>query len=247
MNELSTIQWLIVGIMFAWSGFVRSGIGFGGAALTLPLLLLVHESPIFFLPMISWHLLFFASLTLRNRYKNIDYKTLGKGLSIMIVPKMIGIFGLLSFPDKIMSLLIYSITIIYALSYVLKKPFSSKDKTSDGLMLGLGGYTSGTSLIGAPLIVAVLSKYIDKQKLRDTLFGLWIILVSIKMSALTLANVDLQISYSLWLLFPAWIGHYFGLKIHDKMLTTDDKKFKQVIGSVLLVICLLGFFRLAST
>ncbi len=247
MYEPSITHWVIIGSMFAWSGFVRSGIGFGGAALTLPLLLLVHESPIFFLPIISWHLLFFASLTLRDRYHNIEYKILGKSLLVMIVPKIVGILGLLSLPDKIMSIIIYSITLAYAISYVLKKPFVSKNKASDGLVLAIGGYISGTSLIGAPLIVAVMSKYISKLQLRDTLFALWIILVSIKMSAFTIAGVDLQITNSIWLLLPAWVGHYFGLKAHDKMLTTDDEKFKQIIGSILLIICLLGFIRLATT
>ncbi|MFK7862332.1 MAG: hypothetical protein AB8B64_26225 [Granulosicoccus sp.] len=41
----SVSGWKLLAIAagFDWSGFVRSGLGFGGAALTLPLLLLVHN------------------------------------------------------------------------------------------------------------------------------------------------------------------------------------------------------------
>ena len=63
MIELSFIQLAAIALIFAWSGFVRSGIGFGGALFTLPFLLLVLDDPLVFLPIISIHLLFFASTT----------------------------------------------------------------------------------------------------------------------------------------------------------------------------------------
>jgi uncharacterized membrane protein YfcA len=50
MTELSFIQLVAIAIIFAWSGFVRSGIGFGGALFTLPFLLLVLDDPLVFLP-----------------------------------------------------------------------------------------------------------------------------------------------------------------------------------------------------
>ena len=58
--ELALWQILLVGACFMWSGFVRSGLGFGGAALTLPLLLMIHNDPLLFLPAICWQLLFFS-------------------------------------------------------------------------------------------------------------------------------------------------------------------------------------------
>jgi uncharacterized membrane protein YfcA len=72
MIDLSFFQLAAIALIFAWSGFVRSGIGFGGALFTLPFLLLVLDDPLVFLPIISFHLLFFASITvigdlLKNR------------------------------------------------------------------------------------------------------------------------------------------------------------------------------------
>jgi uncharacterized membrane protein YfcA len=36
---------ILIGLIFVWTGFVRTGLGFGGAALGLPLMLLVGGSP----------------------------------------------------------------------------------------------------------------------------------------------------------------------------------------------------------
>jgi hypothetical protein len=43
----------LVSLIFMWAGFVRTGLGFGGAALGLPLMLLVGASPVYWLPPVS--------------------------------------------------------------------------------------------------------------------------------------------------------------------------------------------------
>ena len=47
MPDFSLVQLAFIIIIFVWSGFVRSGLGFGGAIFTLPFLLLVHNDPLF--------------------------------------------------------------------------------------------------------------------------------------------------------------------------------------------------------
>ena len=64
MADLAFYQYSFVGLIFVWSGFVRSGLGFGGAVLSLPFLLLVLDDPLIFLPLIAVHLLVFSSLTI---------------------------------------------------------------------------------------------------------------------------------------------------------------------------------------
>ncbi len=56
MENLIWWQYALIGAIFIWSGFVRSGLGFGGAVLALPFLLLVKNDPLLFLPIISVHL-----------------------------------------------------------------------------------------------------------------------------------------------------------------------------------------------
>jgi hypothetical protein len=63
---------VLVGLIFLWAGFVRTGLGFGGAALGLPLMLLVGATPVYWLPIIGIHLLFFSSLTLVKSLKKVE-------------------------------------------------------------------------------------------------------------------------------------------------------------------------------
>jgi uncharacterized membrane protein YfcA len=251
MGELVWYQYLLIALIFVWSGFVRSGLGFGGAVLSLPFLLLIDDRPLVYLPIIAGHLLFFSCMVwLESAYKNrrsstpvsegVDWPYLKKILAIMIVPKMIGVFGLITLPSAVMSSIIFVIVSVYAFSYILNKPFKSPDPKLDWLFLILGAYISGTSLIGAPLIIAVVSTQITKEKLRDTLFALWFILVAIKMVAFVYVGVDLQLIHHLWLLPCAGIGHLIGVRFHNYIIHADQKIFFRVLGSVLLITSFAG-------
>lgn len=86
--EFSNLQLAVTACLFLWSGFVRSGLGFGGAALGLPFMLLVYNQPIFWIPIIGLQLLFFSGLTLRNRLHNVDWIYL-KQAGLWILPAAI--------------------------------------------------------------------------------------------------------------------------------------------------------------
>lgn len=258
MSELALYQYVLIGLIFVWSGFVRSGLGFGGAVLSLPFLLLVLDEPLVFLPIIAVHLLVFSSLTIwmNNRKSSrvdhqgravagtVDWQYLWRILAIMIVPKLIGVFGLITLPSDIMSTIIFVIVAGYSISYILDRPLRSGSRFVDALFLMLGGYISGTSLIGAPLIIAVAAQHLPKEKLRDTLFALWFILVVIKMAAFVWVGVDLQLIHHLWLLPCAAIGHVTGLYVHDRMLKAETPVFFRVLGVVLLVVSSIGMVRM---
>lgn len=256
MDNLELYQYIAIALIFIWSGFVRSGLGFGGALLSLPFLLLVDNRPLVYLPLIAVHLLFFASITvIQNHHKQkhlrengsgdttVDWAYLRRALGIMIVPKLVGVLGLLTLPTAIMSRIIFIIVIAYSLSYIFKRPFRSNKRWVDTLFLMLGGYISGTSLIGAPLIVAVFSTHVAKHQLRDTLFVLWFILVVIKMVAFIYTDVDLQLENHIWLLPCAAIGHVIGLRFHQTLLNTDTVFFYRVLGGVLLTISVVGLWQ----
>lgn len=261
MADLLWYQYGLLAIVFVWSGFVRSGLGFGGSVLSLPFLLLIHNDPLVYLPIISVHLLFFASLTfwLDHRKKirskktkasthntGVDWAYLKKALSIMIVPKLVGVFGLITMPADILSIIIFIIITCYSITYITNKPFSSNNRWLDIFFLGLGAYISGTSLIGAPLIIVVFANHVAKEQLRNTLFALWFILVSIKMAAFIYADVDLQLFHHLWLLPCAAIGHIFGLKLHNRMLKAESSQFFRVVGIALLSISLIGLAQIIT-
>ena len=152
--------------------------------------------------MISVHLLFFSALTvIKNRKRSnnsdnptastINWKYLRRVLAIIIVPKLIGVFGLITLAPELLSSIIFVIVAVYSTSYIFNKTFNSKNKYLDIIFLMLGGYISGTSLIGAPLIIAVLANHINRHQLRDSLFVLWFVLVTIKMAAFIYVGIDL--------------------------------------------------------
>lgn len=257
MTDLLWYQYVLIGLIFAWSGFVRTSLGFGGAVLALPFLLLVVNEPLLFLPIIAIQLLIFSSWIAWSGHRqlqkeevggaspesNIDWGYLFKALKIMIIPKLVGVVGLLTLPANVMTSIIFGIVIIYAIGYVLNKPFKSKNKYVDYVLLALGGYVSGTSLIGAPLIVAVFATHVAKEQLRDTMFVLWFILVVIKMISFLIAGVDLQLIHQLWLLPCAFIGHLAGEKAHRYMLKADTGLFFRVLGAVLILVSVVGLIH----
>lgn len=170
----------------------------------------------------------------------MDWRYLWRILGIMIVPKLIGVFGLITLPGDVLSAIIFVIVALYSLSYIFNRPFRSGSRTVDALFLMAGGYISGTSLIGAPLIIAVVAQHLPREKLRDTLFALWFILVLIKMAAFIWAGVDLQLVHHLWLLPCAAIGHVLGLYAHERILRAETPVFFRVLGVVLLVVSGVG-------
>lgn len=237
--EFTTIEWLLVALIFLWTGFVRTGLGFGGAALGLPFMLMVEDNLLYWLPMIGIHLLFFSSLTLSQALKKVDWEYLKKSLFWILPPTLLGVMGLVSLPTSWLVIFVYAITIFYALMWVLDKAISSENSWVDRTLLVLGGYVAGTSLTGAPLMVAVFARHVAAKLLRNTLFVLWFILVSIKMSTFVILDVTIEWQTALMLIPVAAIGHVAGLKAHEFILH-NNRLFKQVMGGMLLIVSLIG-------
>ena len=241
--DFSTLDIAFTCLLFMWAGFVRSGLGFGGAALGLPFMLFILDQPIYWLPIIGTHLLFFTSLTLRTRLHDVNWQYLKTSLLYIIPPALIGVFGLLNLPNLWIVTFIYGITLLYAVMWLLEKSFHSENAWVDRLLLIFGGYIAGTSLTGAPLMVAVYVRNVSKAQLRNTLFVLWFILVSIKMSTFAALGVELNTLTAIVLLPVAAVGHFIGLKTHD-MILRNDVVFKKVIGGMLVMVSGLALWNL---
>ena len=241
--EFSVLEIVLTGLLFMWAGFVRSGLGFGGAALGLPFLLFIYDKPVYWLPIIGAHLLFFTSLTLRTRLNNVNWQYLKSSLFYIIPPALIGVLGLVNLPNLWIVTFIYSITLLYAVMWLLNKSFHSDNVWIDKTLLIFGGYVAGTSLTGAPLMVAVYVRNVNQSQLRNTLFVLWFILVGIKMTTFAALGVDLNVLTAIVLLPVAAVGHFIGLKTHD-MILRNDILFKRVIGGMLVIVSGLALWNL---
>ena len=239
---LTSVEIVFISVIFIWIGFVRTGLGFGGAVLGLPLLMLVTGSPIDWLPIIGIHLLFFSGIALINSLRTVEWSYLKKSLPWILPAKVIGVIGLISLPPLVMTFIVYTITSIYALTWIMNVQIASREGWVSRMLLILGGYISGTSLNGAPLLVAVYMQNIEIKKLRNTLFVLWFLLVTIKMSAFLMVNVYINWKFSLMLIPVAALGHFVGLKVHDRIIE-NDTQFKRWMGSALILICMAGISK----
>ncbi len=233
---------------------MRSGLGFGGALFTLPFLLLIHNDPLFFLPIISLHLLFFAGLTVIQSERgtkdanstSVNWQFVRYSLLVMIVPKLAGVVGLLVLPTALMNLIIFSLIAAYSLTYILGKPLQSNSRLIDIVFLIAAAYISGTSLIGGPLVIAVAMRHIRPHEFRNTLFVIWWILVSIKLCAFVIADVDIQLLNALWLLPFAGIGHLIGHRFHQQLLQRDSASFYRILGWILLGTAIVGISQVLA-
>ena len=233
------MEWVFIVLIFIWTGFVRTGLGFGGAALGLPFMLMIHDDLLYWLPMIGIHLLFFSSLTLSKAIREVDWPFLKQSLLWILPPTLLGVFGLVNLPAQWLVMFVYSITIYYAWMWLTNKRIHSERAWVDRGLLMTGGYIAGTSLTGAPLMVAVFTKHVLPHLLRNTLFVLWFVLVSIKMSTFIMLDVKIEWQTALFLIPFAAVGHYYGLKAHEFILTNNDL-FKRVMGGMLLLVSTVG-------
>ena len=110
--------------------------------------MLIGGSPIDWLPIIGIHLLFFSSITLSNSLKKVDWAYLKTSLPWILPAKIIGVIGLISLPPNIMTVIVYLITSLYALTWINNSQIISKKNWVNNLLLVFGGYLSGTSLMG---------------------------------------------------------------------------------------------------
>lgn len=244
MDGLHPLQYVVIGALFAWSGFVRAGLGFGGAVLVLPFLLFVVDDALVFLPLIAVHMLVFgvwaALRSGRQGERGADWAYLRRATPWVLPAALLGVLGLLTLPPRVMSAIIFVIVIAYALGYVFARPVRSRGPKSDAALLALGGYVAGSSLIGGPLIVAVFAGHVARERLRDTLLAAWVMLVVIKLASFLVAGVDLQLVHHLWLLPCVLAGHLAGERLHERLLRSDPTRFFRWLGALLLVVSVFG-------
>ena len=92
-------------------------------------------------------------------------------------------------------------------------------------------------------MIAVFLRNVPITKLRDTLFVLWFIIVTIKLITLYILDVPLQTFAAIALVPVATIGHILVLKTHVYIMQ-HDALFKRLIGLLLILVCTGGLAQL---
>jgi len=67
------------------------------------------------------------------------------------------------------------------------------------------------------------------------------------MSAFIVAGVELHIAFSLWLLPLAGVGHYFGLKMHERLIGSSATEFRRILGVLMIGVTVLGLWQSFGT
>ncbi len=242
--EFTPLTIAILMLAFWWSGFVRAGLGFGGAGLMYPVAFLVVDSVIFIVPIVGVHLIVFTSYTLlKGDYKKIDWVTTRRLLLIILPAKIAGVFGLLQLPDLWLLMSVYIIIIFYSLGYIFDFKSNKPKKWLNIPSLLFGGYVSGLTLSGAPIIAAVAMQYLKKEQARASLYVIWIVAVTIKLSTLMYYNIDMQWQHQLWLFPVALVGTIMGNRMHDRLQQLNSRVFYRWMGIALLTLSLIGLSK----
>jgi len=246
-----TITIVVLFLCFIWSGFVRAGFGAGAFILMLPFALFVINTPLIIVPVVATHAVILSSLTVFQHFHNVNWKYVGVVISITFIPFISGLYGLILLSEKWLVLLVYGITLIYALSYIFPRPVVKNTnpvvkKTNSGfdfLMLMIGGYINGLSFTGGPPIAAVMTKYVPKQQFRDTFLATVILTATTKLSTFFWLGISLQPQLQLIVIPAVLLGHVMGLRFHRYFVTMDERIFYRWLGIVLLMVTLLGIIK----
>jgi len=216
---MSLVILLIVGLGIFTGFFIQTLIGFAGALIALPILLLVLglQDAIAYISIFY----FFSSVYLiAQEWKLIDKKIilklafatiLGVGLGIWVLAhgkplflkKALGVF-----------ILLYVSYTIYAKDKVFKQ---SKLTFLFGLA---GGFFSGLFSTGGPLyVIIVKDSSVTMQSFRATMFGILGLITAVRIPTLYSAgilNVE-QLGYSLYIMPFFILAIYLGKKAYAKL------------------------------
>lgn len=239
-----TFTIVVLFLCFIWSGFLRTGLGVGATVLMLPFALLVVNSPLIIIPVVTTHAVVLSSATVIQHFHNVSWKHVGIFTGITAIPFAIGLYGLILLPEKWLMLLVYSITLIYSISYILQIRITKKNRGLDLFALLVGGYINGLSFTGGPPIAAVMSKHVPKQQFRDTFLAMVILIATIKFSTFYWVGINLQPQLQLIMLPAVLIGHVLGLRFHRYFVTTDERVFYRVLGIIIFVAVIVGIVKI---
>jgi uncharacterized membrane protein YfcA len=240
--DFSNLQIFLMALIFVWTAFVRSSLGFGGIALGMPFMLLVHNEALFWLPIFGIHLLFFSAITLQRDIRQVDWGFLKSSGRYIVPASLLGIFGLLSLPNHFLVGLIYGFTLFYALLWMMNWTINSHQGWLDKILLLAGGYVIGIGMPGMPLISSVCMRTVAMEKMRITLFVLISTLTIIRLGTFIAADINLHFIFALCLIPTAWIGHHLGMLAHDYVMQNREL-FRRVVGGALILVCSIGLIK----
>jgi uncharacterized membrane protein YfcA len=223
---MSLVILLVVGVGIFTGFFIQTLIGFAGALIALPILLLVLDLQDA-IAYISIFYFFSSVYLIAQEWKHIDRKIILKLATVTILGVGIGIWVLAHgkplFLKKALGvfILLYVMYTIYAKDKVFKG-------TKFEFLFGLaGGFFSGLFSTGGPLyVIVVKNSSISIQSFRATMFGILGLITAIRIPTLYTANILTveQVGYSFYIMPFFVLSIFLGKKAYAKLNESVLKK-----------------------
>lgn len=223
---------LVIGLGIFLGFFIQTLIGFAGALVALPILLIVLglQDAIAY---ISIFYLFSSAYLIAQEWKNIDKKIILKLTIATVLGVVLGIWVLAHgkpiFLKKALGvfILLYVLYVVYAKDKVFKKPKLE-------FLFGLaGGFFSGLFSTGGPLyVIVVKNASISMQSFRATMFGILGLITLFRIPSLYIADILTleQVYYSLYIMPFFILSIYLGKKAYAKL---NEVVLKKVVLTML--------------
>lgn len=227
-----TIIFLGLGIFFGF--FIQTMIGFAGAMVALPFLLMVMPLP----DAVTYISIFYFISTpfyMYKEWKHIDQPLLKKLTFSSIIGLVLGIMLLIFGKPFILKTALGVFIILYVLYSLLNKKTIKPFYLAEYIFGFLGGFFSGIFSTGGPLYVIVVKNMTpDVRTFRATMFGVLGMVTLFRIPALIVGGAlnTTHLINSLYILPFFILSLFLGKKLY---LQLNENLLKKVILSLLFI------------
>ena len=227
---------ILLGTAIFFGFFVQTVVGFAGALIALPILLIGLKLPDA-IAYISIFYLFSSISLVYKEWKNIDKSVIGKLSIPSIIGVLVGIFAL-TYSQPILLKRALGVFILLYVAYVVIGKIDLKLGNKGVMLFGVvGGFFSGVFSTGGPLYVIAIKNSVEEVKIfRATMIGVSALITIVRLPSLAIGGVlnsgHLKMSLIIFPIFilAQFLGNHFYLKINEVL-------FKKVLLGLL---CLSG-------
>jgi uncharacterized protein len=232
---------LILGIGIFLGFFVQTLVGFAGALVALPILLLAFKLPDA-IAYVSIFYLFSSSFLIKKEWQNIDRQVILKLTIGSVIGVILGIVVLTYSKPVVLQKALGVFILLYIVYVLVGKKEMTTNNTANWILGALGGFFSGVFSTGGPLyVISVKNSVREMQAFRATMIGVLGLVTLVRVPALAVSGtLTMQhVKMSLLLLPVFFLAQYLGTQLFSKINETFFKRlllgllFFSAIGLIL--------------
>lgn len=223
---------LILGLGVFLGFFIQTVIGFAGALIALPILL-IRMSLQDAIAYLALFYLYSSIILVSKEWKNIDKKVIVKLIIATIFGVSLGIWVLQYGKPIVLKKMLGAFILLYVMYSIYMKDKAIKNTKLEFIFGLAGGFFSGLFSTGGPLyVIVVKNSVIDMKVFRATMFGVLGLITITRIPILYIQgmlNVN-HLYYSLLLLPLFLLSIYLGKKMYLKL---NENLLKRIVLIVL--------------